>query len=308
MRSRLKSFGITLGISFGVSLIIFGLVACILVPSVLSLLSPFTGKNEGTVEETTQQSLETDSKTGVKGQGFSAVLIGTDYQPKVTPDQTSHSDMIIFININDKTNHFVYMAIPSVANVTVDGSTMSLSEVYHEKNIEYLCDKIAELTGVSVDYYAITSIPKMEEIVDELGGIDFSVPVNMQYEDSEQNLKIDISSGYCKLDGENAVKMLRYKSDSYEDRMSRNVDFIQTVIKTFTGDIYKDEAIELYNKIAQNITTNFTEEDLIKYMDLLWSYSSFDEIKLDYPGKYITTSDTNSFEPDTNSAFTLLAE
>ena len=43
-----------------------------------------------------------------------------------------------------------------------------------------------------------------------IGGVDFEVPVNMNYDDPTQDLHIHISKGMQHLDGEGVMKVLRF--------------------------------------------------------------------------------------------------
>jgi anionic cell wall polymer biosynthesis LytR-Cps2A-Psr (LCP) family protein len=49
-------------------------------------------------------------------------------------------------------------------------------------------------------------------LVDAIGGVTFDVPVDMHYEDPYQDLYIHIDKGLQTLNGENAMKVVRFRS------------------------------------------------------------------------------------------------
>ena len=193
--------------------------------------------------------------------------------------------------------------------VIVDNEKMFLGDVYGKKGVEYLCQRVTGLTGISVNYYATVALEDMEQLINELGGVEFSVPVNMNYTDHKGKLNIDITRGYQRLSGKDAVNMLRYRGDSFRERGTRNVNFIQTLVRELTAADTKQNAADTYLKLSKFVTTNFGQSDFVKYMDLIWSYSEFTEISLEYPGKYTTNDDGYTiYRPNTDAAYAMLAE
>jgi len=295
-------------ITFLAGLLIFGVAALIVVPKIGDLLA-FDDPVDVIIADEGDELISTDGKTNVKSSGLSILLVGTDYQPEVTPGAKVSADTIIFMTVSEETKSFVFMPFPSRTDVTVDGEVMFLGDAYGEKGIEYLCEKITGLTGITVNYYAVVSLSGMQSIVDKLGGVDFSVPVNMRFEDSSQDLVIDIDRGYQKLDGDHSVKMLRYRGDSFKDRTSRNLSFLQTAIRLCISIWPESEASELYLKLAPYVTTNFTESDLQKYASTIWAYNDYNEISLELPGRYSTNEDGYTiYIADTSAAYKMLNE
>lgn len=308
MLASLKRRALAFLITFCISVLLFGIAALIVVPNVLAMLNFVEDPSENDNSQLVNGFIESSGSSDTAVAGFSALFVGTDYQPKITPGADVSADTIIFVTVSENKKSFVYMSLPSNMEVTVGNSSMTLGEVYDAKGIEYLSEKVTGLTGIAVNYYAVVSLGSLEDIIDKLGGIEYSVPVNMEYEDPSQELEIDLSKGKQTLSGENAVKMLRYRSDSYADRIERNLSFLQKIISTYASADQKANATELYVKLAPYITTNFTQNDLIKYLDLIWSYSGFSEVTLDYPGKYETEDDVITFIPDTDKAIEILSE
>lgn len=309
MLASLRRGALAFLITFCISALLFSLAAMFVLPNVLGMLDFVGGESVGDNSQLEVGFNENpnQSETEVTS-GFSAILVGTDHQPAVTPGAKVEADTIIFVTVSEAKKSFVYMPLPSDMEVSVDGRTTTLGKVYESKGISYLAEKITGLTGISVNYHAVVSMSNLEQIIDKLGGVEYSVPVKMQYEDPTQYLVISLEKGRQKLTGSDAVKMLRYCSDSYTDRLKRNLHFLQQLAADCASPEKKSSATDLYVMLAPYITTNFTQNDLVKYMDLIWSYSDYEEIALDYPGTYETDKDVTVFIPDTEKALEILAE
>ena len=304
--SAFKRNALTFGITFCISFLIFGIVAYL-------IMSMFFGKTEESKNGNNVNDMvvgfENSEAAEDVGNSFTALLVGTDYQPKVIDDVPSYADSIILVRFSCETNTVIYMNIPAVTRTTVDGNDSTLSQAYADKGIEYLKEKIQSMTGLQINYHAIASIAVFDDFIDYLGGIEYPVPINMEYEDEEQDLVIDLDKGTQKLDGENAIEMLRYCSDSYNDRMLRNVQFIRTLIEKYTQLSYQSSANDYYTKFYEDFfLTNFEEEDLLKHMDTIYSYSSFESKVLTFPGEFKNEDSGVYFVADSDQAIKMLAE
>lgn len=66
-----------------------------------------------------------------------------------------------------------------------------------------------------------------------MGGVTFDVPVEMHYNDPSQNLYIDLSAGEQKLDGAQAMQVMRFRSgyaDADLGRVKVQRDFLAAAL------------------------------------------------------------------------------
>ena len=88
-----------------------------------------------------------------------------------------------------------------------------INSVYHD-GPEALAETVTDLLGVPIDYYVTVDVSGFVALVDELGGIDFDVPVRMAYDDPTQDLHIHYEAGMQHLDGEDVLKVARCRNNS----------------------------------------------------------------------------------------------
>ncbi len=65
-----------------------------------------------------------------------------------------------------------------------------------------------------MDFYVAVDLNGFIELVNAIDGIDFEVPINMNYDDPAQNLHIHFSAGQQHLDGEEVMEVVRFRHNN----------------------------------------------------------------------------------------------
>ena len=86
--------------------------------------------------------------------------------------------------------------------------------VYGSGGVEKRIEEVSHMLGIVIDGYVKVDISGFIALVDYLGGVDFYVPVNMNYDDPIQNLHIHYQKGMQHLDGQQAMEVARYRHDN----------------------------------------------------------------------------------------------
>ncbi|MDR1572027.1 MAG: LCP family protein [Clostridiales Family XIII bacterium] len=113
------------------------------------------------------------------------------------------------------------------------------------------------LLGMPINYYAVVEDKGVAEIVDYIGGVTIDVPTDMKYRDpyDKPPLVIDIKKGVQTLDGENAVKFLRFR-DTYKEGDIGRVKAQQSFIKEALKQALKSNLPGLAAKVAENVSSD----------------------------------------------------
>lgn len=125
-------------------------------------------------------------------------------------DQSSGNADTIIAAAYDTVNQTVGMV--SVPRDTLLESG-KINAAYHN-GPEALRDTVSDLLGIPIDYYVTVDVEGFVALVDELGGIDFDVPVRMSFDDPTQNLHIHYDPGLQHLNGEDVLKVARCRNNS----------------------------------------------------------------------------------------------
>ncbi len=112
----------------------------------------------------------------------------------------------------------------------------------------------------------------MAQLVDAIGGVDFDVPYNMHYDDPTQDLHIHFEKGMQHLDGENAVKLLRWRKNNSGESLSvgdiGRVEIQHSFLKAMAEQTVRLGNITKIRQIASIVEKNLTSN--LTYGEMLW--------------------------------------
>lgn len=194
---------------------------------------------------------------------------------------TQLTDTIILCSYNPQAQSAAMLSIPRDTFIGKNKNTAKGSDKInslYSKDINKTLSAVSNLTNIDIDYYVVVKTSSLIKIIDIIGGIDFNVPIDMNYDDPTQNLHIHLSKGMQKINGEKAEQLLRFRHNNdntsypseYGDndygRMRTQREFIQETLKqTLTLKNLKN-AKSITDVIFDNIETNLTKEDCIPYI------------------------------------------
>ncbi len=191
------------------------------------------------------------------------------------------TDTIIVCSYNPKTQTAYMLSIPRDTfvgkNQNTAKGTDKINSLY-SKSPEKLLEKVSDITGMDVEYYAVVDNNALIEIVDIIGGVNFNVPIDMDYDDPTQDLHIHLSQGMQKIDGKKAEQLLRFRHNNdgtsypveYGDndygRMRTQREFISETLKQtlVIKNIFKSK--EILDTVFNNIETNMEIKELLPYI------------------------------------------
>lgn len=191
-------------------------------------------------------------------------------------DKVALNTDTIMVGRMDTINHSVEIVnIPRDTYVNVRTKIKKINSIYPlsvskgDNGVKNLRRGIEKLVGFPIDSYAFVDIVAAAKIVDTIGGVDFDVPVNMHYDDPAQDLHIDIDKGMQHLNGDDFVKVMRFRNTYQQgdlDRIKVQQDLLSALSDELltAGNIKNiDELLNIYNKYVE---TNLTKNNLYFYL------------------------------------------
>ena len=210
------------------------------------------------------------------------------------------TDTIIVCSYNPKTQTAYMLSIPRDTfvgkNQNTAKGTDKINSLY-SKSPEKLLEKVSDITGIDVEYYAVVDNNALIEIVDIIGGVNFNVPIDMDYDDPTQDLHIHLSQGIQKIDGKKAEQLLRFRHNNdgtsypveYGDndygRMRTQREFISETLKQtlVIKNIFKSK--EILDTVFNNIETNMEIKELLPYIPVAVEFDINSIISNQLPGE-----------------------
>ena len=89
-----------------------------------------------------------------------------------------------------------------------------LNYAYNNGGTDKLRSEIEDLLGVPVDFYVSVNLKGFVALIDQIGGIEFDVPCDMDYDDPYQDLHIHFKAGLQKLNGQQAMEVVRFRHNN----------------------------------------------------------------------------------------------
>lgn len=131
---------------------------------------------------------------------------------------------------------------------------------------------VNKITGLNLEYYIVVDTDALTELVDAIGGVDFEVPIDMNYHDTskENFLTIELKKGMQKINGNKAEQLLRFRHNddgttypsSYGEqdlgRMRTQREFITATLKQTLKPSNILNLGKILDITAKNIKTNLS--------------------------------------------------
>ena len=211
------------------------------------------------------------------------------------------TDTLMVASYNPKNQKAVLLSIPRDTFTGKNKNKATAGEKInslYQKGPEKTLAAVNEITGLNIEKYIVIDNKALIELVDAIGGVEFDVPIDMDYDDVTQDLYIHLSKGLQKLDGEQAEQLVRFRKNNngttypseYGDndmgRMRTQREFLKVVAEQTISikNITKiGEFIDIFKK---NVKTNITDwNEIKKYIPYVISFSTENIENVTLPGE-----------------------
>ena len=157
---------------------------------------------------------------------------------------TELTDTIMLAGYNPNNNRAFLLSIPRdtfIGKNEAKASGYDKINALYQKNPKQTIATVENLTGIKIDHYITIKTNALVEIVNDIGGIEYDVPINMNYDDSSQNLHIHLKKGKQTLNGKQVEQLVRFRhnnngttysatyGDNDEGRMKTQRELIKVV-------------------------------------------------------------------------------
>ena len=206
------------------------------------------------------------------------------------------TDTIMVASYNPNTQKASLLSIPRDTYV---GTNPAKATAYQKINSLYgrkhrpdeTLEAVNDITNLGIQYYVVV------RTVDAIGGVTFYVPMDMNYDDTNQDLHIHLKEGEQLLDGEKAEQLVRFRHNNngtsypveYGDndlgRMRTQREFIMATIKQTAKpeNIFKiGQILEVAEK---NIETNIDFNVAKDYIPYVVEFDTANMITNTLPGE-----------------------
>ncbi|WP_455582527.1 LCP family protein [Dysosmobacter sp.] len=187
-------------------------------------------------------------------------------------DGNGGSDTNILVAVDAENGKIHGVSIPRDTKAVIAGKNRKINFAYNSGGASLLAETVGTQLGIPVDFTVTVDLDGFIALVDAIGGVDFYIPVNMDYDDPLQGLSIHYQKGQRHLNGRQAMEVVRFRHNTdtsvvaygNEDigRMSTQQEFLKAVAKQ-TLTLSNVDKIGQFAKIFQQyVDTDLTVGNL----------------------------------------------
>ena len=232
-----------------------------------------------------------------EGDDFNFLFVGVD--------EGNRADTVMLLSLDN--GNVTVTSIPrDTAFVSREfDRNVKLSEILNNENgNQNVIDAVRDNLAVPIHYYAKLKLRAVKEIVDSVGGVEFNVPMDMEYDDPYQGLHIKLKKGWHTLDGDAVCGLLRFRRSNtgagYAQgdmtRIKIGQQFVSEFINQKLNRSFVNKLPDIVKTLDDNLETNYPVADLIDDIELLGRDIEFRTIE-----GSLTTDDTGIAFYDVNS-------
>lgn len=185
------------------------------------------------------------------------------------------TDTILVGMLDTKNGALKFVSIPRDTAVNISWAPKKVNQYYPaainsgKDGVEALLAGVEKILGYRVDSYAIFDVDVFVELVDTMGGVEFDVPIDMDYDDPGQDLYIHVKKGFQKLDGYDTMCVFRYRS-TYVDGDIGRLNVQHDLLKAMTKQLLTLGNIPNIKKLVdiyeENVITNLSAGNVMFYV------------------------------------------
>ena len=231
-------------------------------------------------------------------------------------DNVELTDTIIVASYNPNTQKATLLSIP---RDTYTGKNTARATAYEKINALYgrkhrpdeTLKAVNDITGLGIEYYVVVKTEALIKLVDVIGGVTFNVPIDMDYDDTSQDLHIHLKAGEQVLDGDKAEQLVRFRHSNpdkygrmtsypaeYGDndigRMRTQREFIMQVVKQTAKPENIFKLGEILDVAKENVLTNIDFNVAKDYIPYIVEFNTENILTETLPGDVPSLNKTNN--------------
>lgn len=213
-------------------------------------------------------SINAKKSKSILNEKINVLILGVD---ETSPTDPRRSDTMMVLSYDPKTNKAYILSIPRDTMVKIPKyGTQKINAAYPIGGPELAMSTVSDIIGEPIDYYVKIGYNGFKQLVDDLGGVEMDVPVNMNYDDNSGNLHIHLKKGIQLLNGQQALELVRFRhgyADQDLERIKVQRDFLIALFNKAKSPSTFLKLNRILKTINTYVETNITPMTMVKYLD-----------------------------------------
>lgn len=198
------------------------------------------------------------------------LLIGSDSRkgtalytgkPQEHAQLDQHSDIMTLMRVDVSTHTITLVSVPR--DTVLSGTTSRINDTLLSGNPQDTVDAVERLTGVTIDYYMMTTFTSYEDLVDAIGGVHADVPLTITVKDPLTAKNITVKSGQNQLlGGPEALTLARARheyGDNQEALRQINVRNLEREMMKTVAGMGQEDIRRMISELRETTTTDMPD-------------------------------------------------
>lgn len=220
-------------------------------------------------EEVEQKTDALDTKE-VKGERVNVLLLGIDALDGKYEGNSSRTDTMMLLSLDPQTNTSFILSIPRDSRVKIRGRS-GMNKVNHAHaygGVDLALKTTRDLLQIPIHHYIRVDYQALFKTVDDIGGVEIDVPMDMRYKDpyATPPLNININKGLQVLDGQKSMEYLRFrKGYANQDlgRINAQQEFLQALIEKVMSPASVIRIPQYIDTLYTYVDTDMSKKDML---------------------------------------------
>ncbi len=190
-------------------------------------------------------------------ESLDVLVLGVDRRPETAEGSSSHSDTMMLFRVSPRSGQVRSLSVPRDLLVEVEpGVEDRINMAYLYGGVEQATAVVENLTGISIDRYAIVDFGGFEDVIGALGGV--TVEIEQPIRVGIDGRRVYIPAGTQELDGLEALAYARYRGTSCGDldRIRRQQRLIAALREQALGWNTITKLPRIVKVMHENVGTN----------------------------------------------------
>ena len=223
------------------------------------------------VDKTIEAAVKTEElDTKVKKERVNILMLGIDALNGKYEANTSRTDTMMLLSIDPKTSTAFILSIPRDSRVKIRGR-QGMDKINHAHaygGVDLALKTTKDLLQIPIHHYVRVDYQALFKTIDDIGGVEIDVPMNMKYSDpyATPPLKIDLKKGRQILDGQKSMEYLRFRK-GYANQdlgiINAQQEFIQAVLEKVMSPASIIRVPQYIETLFMYVDTDMSKKDML---------------------------------------------
>lgn len=201
------------------------------------------------------------------------LVVGVDKNGEDDNQDFTRTDTIMLVKTNTQTGKVDILSVPRDSRVKIREEFDKVNHAHAYGGIELTVQTLRNFLGLDIDYYVEVNYDAIEELVEDMGGVDFVVPKGVSIDKGS----VKIREGLNHFDKKDVIWYLRTRN-IYENgdigRVNAQQGFLKAMVDQVVEKSDQLDLISLASNFMRNVKTNVPLSIMINHVKNIKNFSS----------------------------------